>query len=124
MSNVLNVLMDQIEAQKILSIFSKGKTTLTKKVNFLKRIMQREKSSPEFQLLMKKLLALKGMSEEEIKDLIDGRVEIIEEAEKEKEGGLTQDLSSTLQKFKDGQLGADEALAKLKEILKKTKKLK
>lgn len=124
MANVLSVLLDQIEAQKMLSVFGKGEINLTKKVNFLKKIMQREKSSPEFGLLMRKLLVIKGMSEEEIKNLIDRKVEILEEAEKEKEGSLTQDLSSTLQKFKDGQLGIDEALAKLKEVLKKTKKLK
>lgn len=122
MTSVLTVLMDQIEAQKLISLFSKGKQTLEKKAKLLKKIAQREKTSADFGLLMKNLLALKGVSQEEVKNLLDKKEEILEELKKEKEAGLTQKLTPTLEKLKDGQISIDEALAKLKEILKKGKR--
>ncbi|MCQ9208130.1 MAG: hypothetical protein NG712_01995 [Omnitrophica bacterium] len=119
MTNVLTVLLDQIEAQKLLSSFLKGKITLVKKAKLLKKITQREKTSSEFGLMMKKLLTLKGMSEEEVRDLIDRKEEILKELTQEKNSALTQDLISTLQKLKDGQMDMDQAVTKLKEFLGK-----
>ncbi len=119
MTNILTVVLDQIEAQKIFTIFFKKEPTLKSKVKLLKKIMQREKSSPEFGLMMKKLLVLKGMTEEEVKDLIDKKEVVLEEAKEEKESIFTQDLTSMLQKIKDGQIGIEDAVAKLKEVLRK-----
>ena len=121
MTNVLTVLLDQIEAQKMLSSFFKGEKSLNKQAGLLKKIAQREKTSPEFGLLVKKLLALKGMPEEEVEKLINKKEEILAQVKKEKEAGLTKDLIPTLQKLKDGQMSMDEAVAKLTEVLGKKK---
>ena len=121
MANVLTVLLDQIEAQKILSLFFKGEKTPKKKTDFLKKVRRQEKSSPEFGLLVKKLLTLKGLPQEEADNLIDKREEILQKAEEEKDSAFSQELTSTLQKVKDGQINIGEAVAKLKEILKKKK---
>ncbi|MBN2097478.1 MAG: hypothetical protein JW714_03240 [Candidatus Omnitrophica bacterium] len=121
LTNVLNVLMDQIEAQKILSSFLKGKPTLTKKVQLLKKIAQREKTSAEFELLVKRLLVVKGMSEQEVRQLIDEKEEVLQKAEQQKDDALTVGLTSTLQKLKAGQLDMAEAIEQLKGMLKKGK---
>ena len=119
MTNVLTVLLDQIEAQKILSPLFKGGKTDAKKTSLLKKITRREKSSPEFALLVKRLLTLKGMSEEEANALIDKKEEILQKAVEEKDASVTQGLTSTLQKLKDGQMTMEETVAKLKEMLGK-----
>jgi len=121
MTTVLTVLLDQMEAQKTLSGFFKGKMDTRKKAKLVRKVMQREKTSPEFGMLMKKLLTLKGMPEEEANKLIDGKEQFLKNIKAEEQAGVNQELMATLQKLKDGQLSMEDAIKQLKEALKKTK---
>jgi len=121
MKNVLVVLLDQIEAQKSLSGFFKGKVDSKKKARLLKKVIQHEKTSPEFGMLMKKLLTLKGMSEEEAGKLIDEKEKFLKTLKTEQETGVNQKLGVTLQELKDGKLDIEETIKKLKEAFKKSK---
>lgn len=89
MANVLNMITDQTEAHRLLDSFLKGEKTLKKKASLLKKIGQYQKTSPDFEFLMRKLLVLKGLSEEEVKRLFEEKTSILELAQKEKIPALT-----------------------------------
>ncbi len=117
MQLVLNMILDQTEAQKILSAFLKGEKTLKKKAGFFEKIMQRQKASADFEYFMKKTLILKGMPEEEVNHLFEQKLAIIEQMEQEKEAEIRQELKPTLEKLSEKQLNPDEALSKLDALV-------
>lgn len=117
MQFVLNMILDETEAQKILSVFLKGEKTLKKKASFFEKIMQHQKTSADFEYFMKKLLALKGMSEEEVNRFFEQKLAILEQTEENKEAEIRQEVKPILGKLSEKQLNPDEALSKLDDIV-------
>jgi PAS domain-containing protein len=117
MANVVTMIMDQAEAQKMLSVFLKGEMTLKKKAIFLKSMIQRTKLSSDFEFMIKKLLAMKGMPEEEVRLLIEQKLAIIEEVEKQKEVDLAQEFKPALEKLAEKQLDVEQVTQELNEIV-------
>ncbi|MCU0652324.1 MAG: hypothetical protein MUC39_05225 [Candidatus Omnitrophica bacterium] len=85
MGNVLEMIMDQAEAEKMLTGLLKGEMTVKKKVTFLKSMLQRSKLSPDFEFMISKVLSLKGMPEAEVSQLMGEKTSLLEQAEKDKE---------------------------------------
>jgi len=90
MGNVLEMIMDQAEAEKMLSAFMKGEMTDKKKVAFLKSMVQRAKLSPDFEFMITKVLAIKGMPEADISRLMAEKMTLLEQAEKNKEATVSE----------------------------------
>lgn len=97
MTEVLGMITDQTEARKLLVWFLKGEMTLKKKAGLLKKINQHQKSSPDFEFMIKNLLVLKGLSEEEVKRLLEEKESILELAQKEKPAALTPSVVKKIQ---------------------------
>jgi len=117
MQFVLNMILDQTEAQRILSAFLKGEKTLKKKAGFFEKIIQRQKVSAEFEYFIKKILVLKGTPEEEINRLFEQKLAILEQVEQEKEAEIRRELKPTLEKLSEKQLNPDQALAELDTLV-------
>jgi len=120
MTNTLTMIMDQVEAKKILNIGLKGQLTLKKKGALIKKIMQRQKASPDFEFLMKKLLALKGMPENEVMELFEQKLSIIESLEEEKKSEFSEELKPALEMLSQNNANLSDVMSKLKEIVSKT----
>ncbi|MDD5506317.1 MAG: PAS domain-containing protein, partial [Candidatus Omnitrophica bacterium] len=120
MTNTLTMIMDQVEAKKILNIGLKGQLTLKKKGALIKKIMQRQKASPDFEFLMKKLLALKGMPENEVMELFEQKLSIIESLEEEKKSEFSEELKPALEMLSQDNANLSDVMSKLKEIVSKT----
>lgn len=121
MVEVLRMITNQTEAQKLLGTFLKGKMSLKKKAELLKKINQYQKTSADFEFLMRKLLVLKGLPEEEVKRLFEEKTSILEQAKKEKTSEMEQELLPLLQKLAEKQIDVDTAITAVKELLKKRK---
>ncbi|MCU0666020.1 MAG: hypothetical protein MUF05_02885 [Candidatus Omnitrophica bacterium] len=120
MESVLNMIMDQTEANKMLSGFLKGPMSLKKKASFLKSLSARVKLSVDFESMIKKLLILKGMPEDEVRILLEQKAEILEQADKEKQVDLSQEFKPLLQAISQDQGNVESVTAQLNEIVSKT----
>jgi len=121
---ILRMILDQTEARKLLRDFLKGKQTLRKKAIFLKRVKQREKTSSDFEYFIKRMLRLKGMSEEEVEQLFAQRSLILEQARKEKEREIRQQLFSILEKLFQHTLTPSQALEEIEKVVEELIRLK
>ena len=120
MTNTLTMIMDQVEAKKIINISLKGQLTLKKKAALIKKIMQRQKVSPDFEFLMKKLLTLKGMPEKEVMELFEQKLSIIESLEEEKKSEFSEELKPALEMLSEKNVNFNDVMSKLNEIVSKT----
>jgi len=123
MNNILNMIIDQAEAQKLLSSFLKGEKTLKKKVALLKGVAQRIKQSADFEFLLKKMLLLRNMPEAQVNELFESKGAMLEELEKQKTERLHEDLSSMLQKLSEKQIDINETAEKINELVQNQAKL-
>ncbi len=126
---IINAMMDEVEARKLLSKLSAGKMTAKKKASFLKGVNSRQKSSEDFEFMIKKFLSLRGMSSEQVEQLFKEGAEIFEQLEKEKSAHIEEEMKSSLQGLSEKQLGVDEVMSKLSQFVEAqvkatTKKLK
>ena len=117
MTAVLTSLMDQSEAQKALSSLFKGEMTLKKKAALVKKMSQRQKASSGFEALIQQLLAVKGMSPQEIGRLFSEKETLLDAVEKEKESDLMQELAPLLEQLADKKMSRQEVLSRLNEVL-------
>ncbi len=121
MSNSLMGILDQTEAQKLLSGLMKGQMTLKKQGAFLKGVLARAKVSTDFEFMIKKLLGLKGMPEEEIRKLFENKEDILEQLEKDKQEDFSSELKPVFEKLTSGgAVDTDQAMAEINAIISKS----
>lgn len=113
MNNILTMIMDQTEGQKLISAFMKGKRTLKDKAMFLQRVADRQRVSEDFEFFIKKVLVLKGMSQEEVDAFFAERETILEKFERMREVDLKYELSPLLNALTKKEVTPDEVLTKL-----------
>jgi len=122
MTKTLDMILDQTEAQKLISSLFRGEMSVSKKARFLKKVAKRQESSPDFKNLAQKILASKGMSEGEVKGLFEEKDDILEQAKRMEENDVTQDIKSTLDRLSKNEIDSEEAFSEIQKLIKKVKR--